>query len=185
MMIYVPQRQEVERQFVTEGARYATQLEEQHPLPLQRRNTLGFIEHVTFTQHVSGTSLSVSWGTPKSKLVTSTPLVVLGHSILATNILNYNIYSVCFAYWKHRFLSEIQQNRYHPVRRFGMIVKILVKACIKQMKRLARENEANQYRTHAIYMSSLPFWTTRLQLLPPLSKIRQGKVRICEYRKQK
>jgi hypothetical protein len=29
----------------------------------------------------------------------------------ATNI--NNIYSVCFAYWKHRFLSEIQQNRYH------------------------------------------------------------------------
>jgi hypothetical protein len=65
---YVPQRQEVERQFVTEGARYVTQLEEQHPLPLQRRNTLGFIERVTFTQHVSGTSLSVSLGTPKSKL---------------------------------------------------------------------------------------------------------------------
>ena len=38
------------------------------PLPLQRRNTLNFIEHVTFTQHVSGTSLLVSWGIPKSEL---------------------------------------------------------------------------------------------------------------------
>ena len=142
MMIYVPQRQEVERQFVTEGARYATQLEEQHPLPLQRRNTLGLIEHVTFTQHVSGTSLSVSLGTPKSKLVTSTPLVVLGHSILATNILNYNIYSVCFAYWKHRFLSEIQQNRYHPVRRFGMIVKILKKAMHKTNEKISKRKRS-------------------------------------------
>ena len=38
------------------------------PLPLKRRNTLNFIEHVTFTQHVSGTSLLVSWGIPKSRL---------------------------------------------------------------------------------------------------------------------
>ena len=38
------------------------------PLPLQRRNTLNFIEHVTYTQHVSGTSLLVSWGIPKSEL---------------------------------------------------------------------------------------------------------------------
>ena len=38
------------------------------PMPLKRRNTLNFIEHVTFTQHVSGTSLLVSWGIPKSQL---------------------------------------------------------------------------------------------------------------------
>jgi hypothetical protein len=47
------------------------QQQQQQPfsaLPLKRRNTLNFIEHVTFTQHVSGTSLLVSWGVPKSQL---------------------------------------------------------------------------------------------------------------------
>lgn len=38
------------------------------PLPLKRRNTISFIEHVTFTHHISGTSLLVSWGIPGSKL---------------------------------------------------------------------------------------------------------------------
>jgi len=39
------------------------------PLLIKRRNTSpNFIEHVTFTHHVSGTSLLVSWGIPESKL---------------------------------------------------------------------------------------------------------------------
>ncbi|KAL7530581.1 hypothetical protein ACHAWF_003439 [Thalassiosira exigua] len=39
------------------------------PLPMKRRDTLGgFIEHVTYTHHVSGTSLLVSWGISESKL---------------------------------------------------------------------------------------------------------------------
>ena len=36
--------------------------------PIKRRNTLNFIEHVTFTHHVSGTSLLVSWGIEPKKL---------------------------------------------------------------------------------------------------------------------
>ncbi|KAL7532974.1 hypothetical protein ACHAXR_004971 [Thalassiosira sp. AJA248-18] len=32
------------------------------PLPLKRRNTINFIEHVTFTHHIAGTSLLSSWG---------------------------------------------------------------------------------------------------------------------------
>lgn len=35
---------------------------------IRRRDTLGFIEHVTFTHHVSGTSLLVSWGLKEDKL---------------------------------------------------------------------------------------------------------------------
>eukprot|EP00956_Cyclotella_meneghiniana_P043972 scaffold296297_cov70-Cyclotella_meneghiniana.AAC.1 len=31
------------------------------PLSLKRRDTMSFVEHVTFTHHVSGTSLLVSW----------------------------------------------------------------------------------------------------------------------------
>jgi hypothetical protein len=39
------------------------------PLPLKRRPTLNkFIEHVTFTHHISGTSLLVSWGIDKAQL---------------------------------------------------------------------------------------------------------------------
>lgn len=38
------------------------------PQPIKRRNTLNFIEHVTYTHHVSGTSLLVSWGIEKEKL---------------------------------------------------------------------------------------------------------------------
>ena len=38
------------------------------PLPMKRRKTLSFIEHVTFTHHVSGTSLLVSWGLEESQL---------------------------------------------------------------------------------------------------------------------
>jgi hypothetical protein len=35
---------------------------------IRRRDTLGFIEHVTFTHHVSGTSLLVSWGVGEERL---------------------------------------------------------------------------------------------------------------------
>lgn len=43
--------------------------EDQQPFtPIQRRNTLGFVEHVTFTHHVSGTSLLVFWGIEKKYL---------------------------------------------------------------------------------------------------------------------
>eukprot|EP00804_Cyclotella_cryptica_P024551 CCRYP_014654-RA/>CCRYP_014654-RA protein AED:0.14 eAED:0.14 QI:57/1/1/1/1/1/3/479/236 len=35
---------------------------------VKRRSTVGFIEHVTFTHHVSGTSLLVSWGLQQDKL---------------------------------------------------------------------------------------------------------------------
>lgn len=35
---------------------------------IRRRDTLGFIEHVTFTHHVSGTSLLVSWGLEEDQL---------------------------------------------------------------------------------------------------------------------
>lgn len=35
---------------------------------IKRRDTVGFIEHVTFTHHVSGTSLLVSWGLQQEKL---------------------------------------------------------------------------------------------------------------------
>jgi len=51
-----------------EGINQQQQQQPFSPMPLKRRNTLNFIEHVTFTQHVSGTSLLVSWGIPKSKL---------------------------------------------------------------------------------------------------------------------
>lgn len=36
--------------------------------PLKRRNTINFIEHVTFTHHIAGTSLLVSWGIKESQL---------------------------------------------------------------------------------------------------------------------
>eukprot|EP01082_Thalassiosira_pseudonana_P008988 g7906.t1 g7906 contig26:537450-538770(-) len=43
--------------------------EDQQPFtPIQRRNTLGFVEHVTFTHHLSGTSLLVFWGIEKKYL---------------------------------------------------------------------------------------------------------------------
>ena len=35
---------------------------------IRRRDTLGFIEHITFTHHVSGTSLLVSWGLEEGSL---------------------------------------------------------------------------------------------------------------------
>ena len=38
------------------------------PLSLKRRDTMSFVEHVTFTHHVSGTSLLVSWGLCEDQL---------------------------------------------------------------------------------------------------------------------
>jgi len=35
---------------------------------IKRRDTIGFIEHVSFTHNVSGTSLLVSWGLQQNKL---------------------------------------------------------------------------------------------------------------------
>jgi hypothetical protein len=42
--------------------------EEPYSARIKRSDTMGFIEHVTYTHHVSGTSLLVSWGLEEEKL---------------------------------------------------------------------------------------------------------------------
>ena len=61
-------RVDLERRHRTNRTRVRKEDDNSKNGAIRRRDTLGFIEHITFTHHVSGTSLLVSWGLEEGSL---------------------------------------------------------------------------------------------------------------------